>query len=245
MEIAFHEAGLNYGGGADNRVLKKLLRILMILHAYHPPDARFSIYFVSPKVNPGVRKPLEDAFGALRADYPTVAWHLLVNEDFTEPMLKPTLRKSSTVADTSELFVRSAKLLELTEILSPGQLQQTRRTQPAPEATQADRNMPAPTRRERKLQPLVQDLMTTLLVHHPTLLDERDRHNLMDPEYCKRFVGLQISSLPLLRRVDNGITPSGQPPAVQIGNPADLASVQGGTGVTEIPWSRRTRDAFP
>ena len=30
MEIAFHEAGLNYGGGAENRVLKKLLRTLMM-----------------------------------------------------------------------------------------------------------------------------------------------------------------------------------------------------------------------
>ena len=210
MEIAFHEAGLNYGGGADNRVLKKLLRTLMILRAYHPSDARFSVYFVSPKVNPGVQKPLEHLFGALRAEYPAVAWHLLTNENFTEQMLKPTLQKSSTVADTSELFVRAAKLLELTEILPPKQLQQTNRTQPAPRPAHAFENTSTLSEGAEKFQPLVQDLMNTLLVRYPTLLDERDKCNLMDPQYCKRFVGLQISNLPLLRRVDNGITISGR-----------------------------------
>ena len=120
MEIAFHEAGLNYGGGVENRVLKKLLRTLMILHAYQPIDARFSIYFVSPKVNPGVQKPLNDIFDVLRSQFPAVEWHLLTNQNFTEHMVKPTLEKSGDVADTAELFVRSAKLLEVTGIQPPG-----------------------------------------------------------------------------------------------------------------------------
>ena len=38
MEVAFHGAGLNYGGGADKRVLKKLLRTMLILNAYHPEE---------------------------------------------------------------------------------------------------------------------------------------------------------------------------------------------------------------
>ena len=49
MEVAFHERGLNYGGGPDDRVLKKLLRTVMILKAYQPPRTKFNIYFVSPK----------------------------------------------------------------------------------------------------------------------------------------------------------------------------------------------------
>ena len=211
MEIAFHEAGLNYGGGVDNRVLKKMLRTLLILQAYHPSDARFSIYFVSPKVHSGVLKLLEDAFGTLRAEYPTVAWYLLINEDFTELMLKPTLQMSSTVADMSELFVRSAKLLELTEILPRGQLRLARRTQPPSKLAQADRHTPATPQSQGRLQPLVRELMATLLVRCPTLLDERDKRNLMDPEHCKRFVGLELSNLPLLRRVDDGIMISGRP----------------------------------
>ena len=211
MEIAFHEAGLNYGGGVDGRVLKKLLRTLMILRAYHPSSSIVSIYFVSPKVNPGVQKPLESMFGTLRAEYPDVAWHLLTNANFTERMLKPTLQMSSTVADTSELFVRAAKLLELAEILPPRQLQQTNHARPEPRSTHAFENSSTRSTGAEKLQPLVQDLMNTLLVRFPSLLDEREKRNLMDRDYCKRFVGLQISNLPLLRRVENGTVVSGRP----------------------------------
>ena len=55
MEVAYHEAGLNYGGGADNRVLKKLLRTILILNAYHSEETERHIYFVSPKVYHGVQ----------------------------------------------------------------------------------------------------------------------------------------------------------------------------------------------
>ncbi len=113
MEVAFHEAGLNYVGGVGNRVLKKLLRTLLVLMAYHPADVERHIYFVSPKVHKGAQQPLEDIFDRLESEYPTVSWRLLTNDEFTNGVLNPTLEKTESVADTSELFVRSAKLLEL------------------------------------------------------------------------------------------------------------------------------------
>lgn len=201
MEIAFHEAGLNYAGGVENRVLKKLLRTLMILHAYHPTEARFSIYFVSPKVNPGVQKSLNFIFDALRAEYPAVEWRLLTNEDFAEHMVRPTLEKSADVADTAELFVRAAKLLELTGILAAGEARQN------PGRTPTMR--PARSVSAEKLQPLAQDLMETLLVRHPTFLDETDKRNLMNREHCKGTLGLRIGNFPLLRRVADGKEVSG------------------------------------
>ena len=161
-------------------------------------------------MNPDVQKPLEDTFDSLRAEYPTVEWLLLTNQNFTEQMVKPTLEKSSTVADTSELFVRAAKLLELTGILSPKDIQQTRTASTAQTTRRATIDARVPSVSTRKLQPLVQDLMSTLLVSYPALLDETDRLDLMDREYCKRFVGLQIGNLPLLRRVEDGIMISGR-----------------------------------
>lgn len=113
IDVAFHEAGLNYGGGVGNRVLKKLLRTLLILRAYHPGEVPKSIYFISPKVHPASQQPLEDIFSKLRREYPAEDWHLFTNESFSERVLRPTLRAADKVADTSELFVRSAKLLEL------------------------------------------------------------------------------------------------------------------------------------
>ena len=113
MEVAFHENGLNYLGGADKRVLKKLLRTLLILEAYHPPQVERHIYFASPKVSRGVQGPLEEMFEMLAAEYPAVEWHLLTNEEFNRRLLVPTLEKAEQVSDTAELFVRAAKLLEL------------------------------------------------------------------------------------------------------------------------------------
>ena len=114
MEIAFHEAGLNYQGvtETDNRVLKKMLRTLLILRAHHPPQTALHISFLSPKVNPAVQRPLETTFADLREAHPDVDWRLIVNDEFVESVVKPTLEKAGDVADSSELFVRSAKLLE-------------------------------------------------------------------------------------------------------------------------------------
>ena len=123
MEVAFHEAGLNFGGGGvDTRVLKKLLRAVLILKVYYPTKKELHLYFASPKVHPAVQQPLKDAFEKLKKGYPEITWHLLINDDFTREIVCPTLEKTRTVADTSELFARAAKLLDLSKLLKlPGE----------------------------------------------------------------------------------------------------------------------------
>ena len=187
VETAFHEAGLNYGGGADIRVLKKLLRTMMILKAYHRTEIQIHICFASPKVHVGVQQPLEAVFADLRAEYPEIGWDLLTNEAFADRMLGPTLEKAGEVADDSELFMRAKKLLDL----SPP-------PQPKP---------PRPPKPNgAKIQPLVQNLMTTLLEDCPTLLDGTDLRNLMDRDYCKNILRLKIGNFPLLRERTEGRT---------------------------------------
>lgn len=113
MEVAFHEAGLHFGGGGvDTRVLKKLLRAVLILKAYHP-TGELHLYFASPKVHDAVQERLKDVFAKLEKNYPEITWRLLINDDFTRDVVCPTLEKVGTVADTSELFARAAKLLDL------------------------------------------------------------------------------------------------------------------------------------
>ena len=82
VDVAFHEAGLNYGGGSENRVLKKILRAYLLLNAYHPAGTKFHIYFVSPKVHPAVQAPLEEAFAGLQRKYSETGWHLITNANF-------------------------------------------------------------------------------------------------------------------------------------------------------------------
>ena len=190
MEVAFHEAGLNYGSTAEtkNRVLKKMLRTLLILRAHHPPQTPLHIYFLSPKVNPAVQRPLEEKFADLRQEYPHIAWSLLTNADFAESVVKPTLENASDVADSSELFLRSAKLLDLAGLLSLTK-------------DEEDRGM---NNNIGKIQPLVEDLMRTLLVVRPVLLSDAEKRNLQDNEYCKSRLGLQIGNFGLIRRIESG-----------------------------------------
>ena len=55
-----------------------------------------------------------------------------------------------------------------------------------------------------KVQPLVQDLMKSLLEDHPSLLNETDISNLMNRDYIQDILGLQLGGFPLLRRREAG-----------------------------------------
>ena len=203
MDVAFHEAGLNYLGGADKRVLKKLLRTKLVLDAYHLAEVVRHIYFVSPKVNPGVLQPLEEIFDLLLSEYPSVNWHLLTNETFTNEMLEPTLEKAESVSDTAELFVRSAKLLSLAD--SGSAIRHRRTAVPDDSSANTGRTVSktnstaSPT-----LQDMVQGLMRTLLEDHQSLLSESDRLNLMNTDYCREHLDLHLGGLPLLRHKQEG-----------------------------------------
>ncbi len=204
LDVAFHEAGLNYGGGADKRVLKKLLRAMMILKAYHASDTELHVYFVSPKVHRAVQQPLEDIFTELEGEYPEIGWHLLTNDAFADQVVKPTLEKAVAVADTSELFVRSAKMLELAGIGTMGGLgahtgrviAESAGVGHAATKSIADESVLSA---RGQIQPLVRNLMETLLEDFPSLLDAEDEHNMMDKERCKKVLGLRIGNHPLLR----------------------------------------------
>lgn len=193
LEVAFHEGGLDYGGEIEtkNRVLKKLLRAYMVLKAYHESDTRFHIYFASPKVNARVQATLEGVLGELRFEFPEVDWDIITNEDFSDRMVRDTLESAEATSDSTELFVRSVKLLELGHSVPP---KQSRRV-----AENNDRRSGSQVR----VQPLIRKLMSTLLDEYPTLLSEFDLSNLMDAEYCKNDFGMAIGH-PLLRRQEEG-----------------------------------------
>ena len=209
LDVAFHEAGLNYGGGADKRVLKKLLRAVMILKAYHASDTELHVYFVSPKVHRAVQQLLEDIFTELEGEYPEIAWHLLTNDAFADQVVRPTLEKAVAVADTSELFVRSAKMLELAGMGTIGGGGAHRGRVVAESATVRSKVTKSIAEESvlshrGRIQPLVQNLMETLLEDFPSLLDAEDEHNMLDKERCKKVLGLRIGNYPLLRPQKDG-----------------------------------------
>ena len=54
------------------------------------------------------------------------------------------------------------------------------------------------------VQPLVRDMMKSLLEDYSSLLTDADISNLMDRDYCQKALGLQLGGFPLLRSIEAG-----------------------------------------
>ncbi|GAB1431588.1 hypothetical protein MASR2M29_02130 [Spirochaetota bacterium] len=115
VDIAYHEGGLQYGGKEDTkeRVSKKLLRTLLILNLYYP-EYHHNIIFCSPKVNPATDTLIKDAIRTTNdfADDMN-QFDYIANDEFNTLIVQPTLVSIESESDTSELFGRSVKLLNL------------------------------------------------------------------------------------------------------------------------------------
>ncbi len=55
-----------------------------------------------------------------------------------------------------------------------------------------------------QVQPIVRELMKTLLEDYPSLFTETDIENLMNRDYTQNILGLQLGGFPLLRRREAG-----------------------------------------
>lgn len=121
VEVAFHESGLQYGNATKTkkRVLKKLVRAYLIGLIFFP-DKNYDIIFASPKVDSTRESLMQEAIPVLeksiaecKADKNVVNFCYVTNDDFKKKILIPTLQSSVKIADTSDLFLRSVRLLEL------------------------------------------------------------------------------------------------------------------------------------
>jgi hypothetical protein len=118
IDVAFHEAGLNYGSKEETvaRVLKKFIRTAMCIYGYFG-FANGTIIFASPKINPAVINDinacLDDVISVLRNLNLNYEIRVIANDDFSEKILEPILNVLGDVADTSELFMRSLQMYNL------------------------------------------------------------------------------------------------------------------------------------
>lgn len=122
VEVAFHENGLQYGDKQEtkDRVCKKLLRAYLIGLSFFP-NFKYEIIFTSPKVNPATNNIINEYFDELNETFGTddnVEFKYIANQDFKDKILVPTLTQSSNDADTSELFLRTTKMLEIFDLIS-------------------------------------------------------------------------------------------------------------------------------
>lgn len=113
VDVAFHEAGLNYGPNeiTITRVIKKSLRTIMCIYGYFGFSIG-TIIFTSPKINPtleqGIMRGISDINRLLQELEINYMIRIIANENFAEKILDPVLNVLGDVADTSELFMRSS-----------------------------------------------------------------------------------------------------------------------------------------
>ncbi|MDR1630719.1 MAG: hypothetical protein LBS36_10995 [Oscillospiraceae bacterium] len=118
VDVAFHEAGLNYGAKEEtvSRVVKKYIRTAMCLSGYYGFDTG-SIIFASPKINPSIMEAINmcvsDILNVLHESGLNFDIRIIANEAFSDQILKPVLSALGDVSDTSELFMRSLQMYNL------------------------------------------------------------------------------------------------------------------------------------
>ena len=119
VEVAFHEGGLNYGSKIEtkNKIFEKLLRAYLIGLAYFS-NKELKILFATPKTNPATKEIIDDYFELLDREFSSekVHFQFITNENFKNEILIPTLKTTSSEADTGELFLRSYKLLNMFDL---------------------------------------------------------------------------------------------------------------------------------
>ncbi|MBN2891856.1 MAG: hypothetical protein JXL97_08320 [Bacteroidales bacterium] len=117
IDVAFHAAGLNYGSTEETalRILKKIFRTVFIMQTYFSDFDKFNSFFVTPKVNPSTEKPIrnliEEANKIIGDDM--ISIDFVANESFYSSIVDSTIKNIDDDNDTSELFLRSIKLLQL------------------------------------------------------------------------------------------------------------------------------------
>lgn len=127
IDVAFHEAGLNYGTKEETvtRVIKKCIRTAMCIYGYFDINSG-TIIFTSPRINPSVINDIniciDDISSVLSTLNVKYKIRIIANEDFSDKILEPVLNVLGDVADTSELFMRSLQMYNLFAVKKPKQI---------------------------------------------------------------------------------------------------------------------------
>lgn len=118
VDAAFHENGLNYGSVnlTLERVIKKMVRTTMIILGYFDLK-KGKIIFATPKVSEALMNQLLDIvqhlnglFKSLDLEFEFIFYS---NNSFECNVFIPVIKQSKSVADTSELFMRSMQMYNL------------------------------------------------------------------------------------------------------------------------------------
>jgi hypothetical protein len=200
VDVAFHEAGLNYGSSISTveRIIKKMIRTAFLIHGYFNLP-KGTIIFASPKIHKAIFVPLKNAINLLNTIFNIFklefTFILYGNQDFKDHVFEPVVNLSSSVADTSELFLRSSQMYNLFSNLK------NERTVITPDKN-INRQKTVTTivngASELKIGALVRKEFDRLVRNN--LLSNEMIHHLLDEKYSKETFDVNY---PILKKVTN------------------------------------------
>jgi len=198
IDVAFHTAGLNYGSVDETkfRILKKIFRTIFVLQTYFSDFDKFNSFFVTPKANPSTEKPIreliEEANKLINDEMILV--NFICNESFFNSIVDTTINNIDDDNDTSELFLRSIKLLQLDKRASSST---DRKKEQKKTATIADKTSVD----GMKIGQFVQYNMRKL--YEKNFVSKDEINNLQNKEYSKKIFDIDYE---VLRSSDKEIT---------------------------------------
>ncbi|MBQ3072968.1 MAG: hypothetical protein IJD20_06710 [Oscillospiraceae bacterium] len=195
VDVAFHEAGLNYGTREETvtKVVAKCIRTAFCLYGYIGVR-KAEIVFASPKINPSVLADITPCIELLNRmlrdkgfDYSV---RVLCNDEFNTLVMQPILIASEGVADTAELFMRAYQLFSMF-----GE-EKTRRREvwkTFPSTASARGNALPDSYNELKIGKLAQTVLRDILENES--LSEEELRWLQTAQYSKQMFDLQYPLL--------------------------------------------------
>jgi len=203
IDVAFHEAGLNYGGAVETseRVLKKIFRTIFIMQSYFKDFDKFNSYFLTPKANPShensLRQLIQEANEIINDE--SISIRLITNEDFFDKIVTPVLREIEEVNDTAELFSRVFKLLQLDNRKQTDNSYKTGKIRKITE-TKIDKT----TENDMKIGQFVQFSISKAFENN--LISQQEILKLQDKDYSKKVFNQNFE---VLRSIDKEINDEG------------------------------------
>lgn len=196
VDVAFHEAGLNYGSKEETvmKVLAKSVRTAICLYGYMNTRTA-EVIFASPKINPAIMEELlpciSDLNNIFRLQGYEFSVRVIANNAFNELVLQPTLLVSHGIADTSELFIRSYQMYRMfsDDETVKNSAEKIRGT----DLTVSENAVPQRgIRGELKIGKLVQLVLKPLIISKAT---KQELCLMQEAEYSKKTFGIQYPLL--------------------------------------------------
>lgn len=193
VDVAFHEAGLNYGSKDETimKIINKSIRTAICLYGYL--DIRNAeIIFASPKINANILDEAKVCIEELQQIMQDMGYNfvfrIISNYEFKELVLDPILLVSDNIADTTELFVRGYQMLQIFDAKENDGSKKTSNGNQVNEATV----------KELKIGKLAQIMIPKLISEDCVPEDEIAK--MLTAEYSKQTFGLDF---PVLAKVDS------------------------------------------